>query len=756
VNDSIAEEQRAVDIIFDRLDELRLTLFNKIAKLKKNQEATTHQNRSEHDSLISELNEQLQVYNSVDQKLVFGKLQYRNGEIRYIGRIGLNDANRKPLLFDWRAPIAREFYQTTAKEPGEVLLRRHINLRNRKVSSVEDEVFDSSAVNQSLTGEATIFKSLADKRTNRMNDIVATIQKEQDDIIRYEGSETLVVQGGAGTGKTAVALHRAAYLLYNQREILAKKGILLIGPNDKFLFYIDRVLPSLGESGVVSTSIGKLYPGIRTDLNDNPIAQRIKGDARMTSAIAKAISLYIRVPDQEVEFQYGRINLVILPEEIREVQARVKEQNVPHNQGRVFFVRFMLERLTQQYLAQGGGLEMFDVSSEINQGSERATIKQALMGIKEVIRTLNYSWLQLLPQKLIKDLFSNEAFIKICMPWVNHSQIEPLLRPDDQPFTKSDIPLIDEAAELIGKEKVSDDQPIEDTARFRQIEEVLENMRSSGHDIEGVNPNMLLELERSVAPNVLRVRAQKDRSWVYGHVVIDEAQELSQMDFRMLARRCPSKKFTIVGDIMQTTSAAGSRSWEAALDSIFKNEYSIKKLTVNYRNPQLVAQKALAVAEASGLKIEQTLSPRVVKNSFEIRSVGVYEVYEEAAKTAYALSEEFISWGKEGRVAVIVRPEKVNELTQAIYRKIEEDYGQIVADRIRSQKSPDAQLEIISPEDSKGLEFDAVLLVEPLDLQQYDDDGKQTFESASALYVAMTRPTSRLVLVHFKNLPKGF
>jgi DNA helicase IV len=207
---------------------------------------------------------------------------------------------------------------------------------------------------------------------------------------------------------------------------------------------------------------------------------------------------------------------------------------------------------------------------------------------------------------------------------------------------------------------------------------------------------------------------------------------------------------------MQTTSTAGARSWDEALKNSFGNQYRIEKLTVNYRNPSIVAQKALAVAKASGLQIEQTASPRDIPHAFEIHSVGVYEVYQEAAKLAYELSEEFISFGKEGRVAVIVRPEKVNELKNAIFEKIQEDYGQVIADKIISQKSPDAQLEIISPEDSKGLEFDAVLLVEPLDLQLYDSQGHQTYESISALYVAMTRPTSRLVLVHFKDLPVGF
>ncbi|MDR2538637.1 MAG: AAA family ATPase [Bifidobacteriaceae bacterium] len=751
-------EQKNVDAIYARLDQLRIELYSKIAKLKKNSEATTHQNKSEMDSLISELNDQLQVYNSVDQKLVFGKLEYHKTEPKYIGRIGISDENKKPLLYDWRAPISQEFYQATALNPGDIKLRRHINLKNRQIVSIEDEAFDQAVLGeQKLSGEAAIFQSLSARRSNRMNDIVATIQKEQDTIIRSDSKNALVVQGGAGTGKTAVALHRAAYLLYNNREKLSKQGVLLIGPNDKFLFYIDRVLPSLGESGVVSTSIGNLYPNVRTESTDNPIAQRVKGDIRMAQAISNAVNLYVRVPQKPVEFEYNRVTLVITPQEIAEVQQLVKDQKVPHNQGRAYFIKFMIERLTNQYLASGAGFERYEESAAETGGSEKQTIKRALMNIKEVIRTLNYSWMQLLPQKLIRDLFNSKAFVKTVAPWVNHSELRQLVQEGERPFTKSDVPLIDEAAELIGEEVVDTNTAPEDTARFRAIEEMLESMRASGQpNVDLVDPNVLYELENNVAQNILRTRAQRDRTWIYGHVVVDEAQELSQMDYRMLVRRCPNLSFTIVGDVMQTTSSAGARNWNDALKSTFGKNYRIERLTVNYRNPKIVAEKAITVAKASGLKIEQTASARDVPNSFEIRSVGVYEVYEEAAKTAYELSEEFITFGKEGRVAVIVRPEKVDELKQAIFKKIEEDYGQVIAHQISSQKSPDAQLEIISPEDSKGLEFDAVLLVEPLDLQLYDNQGHQTYESMSALYVAMTRPTSRLVLVHFKNLPKGF
>ena len=299
------EEQQAVSRAYDRLDALRAQVRARLDTVRAAGSHGSPTQRTERDSFATMYEDRLTQLRAVEDRLVFGRLDNAKGEHRYIGRLGLSDERHEPILTDWRAEAARPFYEATPSSHGDIVMRRHITLNFREVVGVEDEVLDvhSDQVGQAssagtLTGEGALLASLNAKRTGKMTDIVATIQAEQDRIIRADLNQAVVVQGGPGTGKTAVALHRAAYLLYTHRRALERSGVLVIGPSSTFLHYIDQVLPSLGETGVVSRTIADLIPGVIATGHDDPRAAKLKGERRMAKAIANAVAARERIPSE--------------------------------------------------------------------------------------------------------------------------------------------------------------------------------------------------------------------------------------------------------------------------------------------------------------------------------------------------------------------------------------------------------------------------------------------------------------------------
>src|SRR5450830_1547939 len=296
---------------------------------------------------------------AVEDRLCFGRLDLTDGELRYIGRIGLTDTEHVPILTDWRAPAAQAFYRATAAQPDGVVRRRHLLTRGRAVIGLEDEVLDLEGLDRNdavdiahLSGEGALFAALNEHRTGHMGDIVATIQAEQDAIIRSELAGVLVVQGGPGTGKTAVALHRAAYLLYAHRRILERSGVLLVGPSRTFLRYIDQVLPSLGETGVVTATIADLYPGVVADGTEPDEVAEIKGRAIWPQVFARAVRLRQRAPEEVLQVTVEGHVVRIEPQDVADAIGRARRTGRPHNLARVTFVRDMLARLAAQYSAQ--------------------------------------------------------------------------------------------------------------------------------------------------------------------------------------------------------------------------------------------------------------------------------------------------------------------------------------------------------------------------------------------------------------------
>src|SRR6266545_5645849 len=353
VKTELETEQSYVSMLYDRLDTLRARAAERVAQaLRPADQGGTYQARLERDALVTRYRDRLAQLWAAESGLCFGRLDLADGTRRYVGRLGLADDDREPLLVDWRAPAARPFYQATPADPRGVVRRRHLRTRGRVVVAIEDDVLDLDALSDDersgLSGEAALLAALNVSRTGRMGEIVATIQAEQDRVIRSELPGVLVVEGGPGTGKTAVALHRAAYLLYTHRERLAGRGVLVVGPNPTFLRYIERVLPSLGETDVLLSTVAGLYPGVAASGRETLAAAALKGDARMTGVLAAAVRDRQRVPAVTLELPVGGYQLQLDPRTCEQAGRRARESGGPHNRAREVFVDELLDALARQ------------------------------------------------------------------------------------------------------------------------------------------------------------------------------------------------------------------------------------------------------------------------------------------------------------------------------------------------------------------------------------------------------------------------
>ena len=755
--DELTHEQEVVDDLYGRLDALRARARGRLRAVRREGPSGSPQNRSERDAFATLYEDRAAQLDAVEDRLVFGRLDLAEpcadgSAVRYVGRIGLNDDEQRPLLTDWRAPAAEAFYRATSLQPGGVRRRRHLVTQGRKVTGLEDELLDLDGAEgeidaSSLSGEGALLAALATRRTGRMGDIVATIQAEQDRIIRSDLAGALVVQGGPGTGKTAVALHRAAYLLYAHRRLLERSGVLLVGPSRSFLRYIDQVLPSLGETGVVSTTLGDLIPGISAVAAEERRAAEIKGRLLWADVVRRAVRARERVPERDVHFRLDGHRLVIRRRDVRDAIARARRTHKPHNEARTGFVRDMLARLVEQYKVADGG----ELTPE-----DRAIVLEDLRSLREVRVALNLAWFPISPKKLVDDLLSRPHRLAEAAPELTDAERAVVLREPWAPWTEADIPLLDEAAELLGH----DDAAERSEARMRAAEraEALEHARqvlASGAAAGAMIPidaETLAERFASTGPSLTTAeRAAADRSWTYGHVVVDEAQELSPMAWRMLVRRVPTRSMTIVGDVAQTTSAAGAHSWAAALTPVLRDSWRIEELTVSYRTPADVADAAQRVAKAAGLPASPLTAAREVPDAIrDVRCAG--DVTADVARVAVDLAREFVAQDGSGRVAVIAAeggPPSPAVLRAAVEEALRAGFPASEAARLLAQKAEDRQVAVLTPVEVKGLEYDAVVLVEPAAIAQGPG-------GSSDLYVAMTRPTQRLVVVHRGDLPDGF
>lgn len=734
----LAHERDYVAGLYARLEELREEKRRQLAQVRRAGAVGTMQNVSERDAFAALYEDRLAQLDAVDDRLVFGRLDLDSGEAQYIGRIGLTTEDLQRLMVDWRAPEAGHFYQATAFDRQGVRRRRHLILQGRDVKAIEDDVLDADMLteDESLQGEGALLAALNSKRTGRMSDIVSTIQSEQDRIIRSSISGAVVVQGGPGTGKTAVALHRAAYLLYTHRDRLKSAGVLLVGPSSSFMKYIERVLPSLGETGVVMASLGRLMPGINAVPEADADVAAIKGRLDMAAIVANAVSNRMRVPAQNRILEVDGRKLTLTPRQVRRARERARATGKPYNEARVTFVKILLRELTEQMteLVEAGNL---------GNNADRSYLAEDVRTARDVRIALNLCWMPMTPEKLIIDLFSKPEILEFCTPNLTPAERALLQRPADAPWTESDVPLLDEAAELLGELDPAAGRGLaqqeHDRARdLANAKQTLVNMQAAGVDPLMSAEELAEQNQEQEARLTAAERATSDRTWAFGHIVVDEAQELSPMQWRLLVRRCPLKSFTIVGDIAQTSSVAGANSWQGALGPMFGDRWQLEELTVNYRTPSQIAEAAVRMANAAGLVVS---APKAVREGRwapiidEVADGGIVD------RLVEVLPEELEALDG-GLLAVIADGDLLPAATAAL-RGV---YGRRIGTGAGSYEQ---DIVVISPREAKGLEFDGVVVLEPSVMLNHEH-GK-----VGDLYVAMTRATQRLRLIASQPVPAG-
>ncbi|WP_066038575.1 HelD family protein [Herbiconiux solani] len=729
----LAREREYVAGLYARLDRLRAEAEEELAAVRRESVGGNHQSRSERDAFARVYEDRIAQLREVGERLAFGRLELVDpdadgSDLRYIGRIGLRDENLEPLLLDWRAPQARAFYQATAATPLGARARRHLTTRGRDVVRIEDEVFDSTLLDEEgtqLQGEGALLAALSAQRTGQMHDIVSTIQAEQDRVIRSELSGVLVVQGGPGTGKTAVALHRAAYLLYTHRERLGSSGVLVVGPSRAFLQYINAVLPSLGETGVVLSSLGQLYPGLDVTAEDAPAVAALKGSSEMAALIRRAVRSRQRVPEADQTLEINGEKLVLQPSVIHDALVRARESGKPYNEGRVSFVKSVLGQLTRQLADQ-----LRRRGSTVDE-ADLAYLREDIRTAYDVRVALNTAWIPLTPEKLIEDLYARPQWLASITGHWSKAKRQLLRRERGSAFTVSDVPLLDEAAELLGEYDAGDvaKRREEKAQRKRDLENAKNAIRNM--DVAGqVSAESVVAgfAEQTLALTTAE-RAASDRSWTYGHIVVDEAQELSPMQWRVLLRKSPLRSFTIVGDVAQASSAASTTSWDATLSPLIGENWRLEELTVNYRTPSQIVDAAERVAVAAGLEVTRSRSVRTTE--WPVRALPT-STEAGFADQVVALADEMEESG--GTTAVIAPSSRLAALTVALT----EAFGDRVGVGVQGLSRPIA---LLAPAEAKGLEFDSVVVASPAGVVAENTRG------ASALYVAMTRSTQRLELV---------
>lgn len=685
IHPDLAAEQAYIDRAYDCLDEARSSA-NKLRGMVEVGKGGTEQARFEREVIYDTVLHRLSQLHLGDQSLLFGRIDRdadAGGDTFYIGRLAVSDRSQEPIVVDWRAPVAEPFYRATGRQAMGLARRRHFATRGRQLLGIEDELFGEHAIDlgqsAGLTGQGTLFAALEESRSGRLGDIVATIQGEQDEIIRAPLAGVLVVQGGPGTGKTVVALHRAAYLLYTHRFPLEDQGVLVVGPNRLFLAYIEQVLPSLGEAGVELAVLADLVDDVNVRGRDHDEVARLKGDEVMGAVLAKAVRDRKRALRRSLRVGLGLQTLTLTVDQSDAIVRDARRRFRTHNAGRRFVEREVAQRL----------------ADSARQPLDPGEVWRQLRRHPDVHASLEEMWPVLTPAQLLHDLFGSKALLHLAAGrHLSEQRIDLLRRPragsvDQVVWTHDDVPLLDEARALLG-------------------------------------------------PKPSKKRRDEDDLRTYGHIVIDEAQDLSPMQLRMLTRRSLNGSMTVVGDIAQSTGAWAHADWDEILALLpQKRGARREELTVGYRIP---APNMALAARVLAVSAPELRPPRSVR---EDGRPPVFQRVDDPAALGPAIADavraEVAAVGN-GNVAIICPASRTAECSAAL-TAVGIDHG------VAIERGLNHQVTVVPVNIVKGLELDATVVVDPAGILEEEAQGLR------ALYVALTRATKLLTIVHPGELP---
>ena len=618
-----------------------------------------------------------------------------NPEPVYVGRLGLTDSTGRRLLVDWRSPAAEPFFGATHANPMGLASRRRYRWTRGRISDYWDEVFTADGLegHAALDDQSAFIASLGGSRSARMRDVLATIAADQDAIIRAGSRGALVVDGGPGTGKTVVALHRTAYLLYSDPRLGHHRGgVLFIGPHQPYLAYVSDVLPSLGEEGVQTATLRDLLAeGAAATMETDPNVARLKSSAAMVKAIEKGVRFYENPPTKPMTVQTDWSDIELSADDLAEA-FDAPDPGTPHNEAR--------GRIWEELLA---------ILMDKHDGDAAADLlRKSLLRNRELHTALNRAWPLIEAADLVGDLWSVPAYLRLCAPWLSPDDVQRLQREDAQAWTVSDLPLLDAARHRLGDPQASRRKRRHDAAvaaEREQMARVVDSLIEVADDEYGVGLVSMLRGEdfhdALIDESALPGTDPDLLAGPFAHIVVDEAQELTDAEWQMLLRRCPSRSFTIVGDRAQARHGF-TESWRERLERIGLDQINVASLNINYRTPEEVMAEAEPVIRA-------VLPDANVPTS--IRSTGV-PVLHGSASDLGSILDPWIDAHADGIAAVIGDP---------AFR---------ATSRVRS----------LTPELAKGLEFNLVVLIDP----QAFGTG---IEGAVDRYVAMTRATQQLIIL---------
>jgi DNA helicase IV len=624
----------------------------------------------------------------------------------YIGRLGLTDSAGRRLLLDWRSPAAEPFFGATHANPMGLASRRRYRWTRGRISDYWDEVFTSDGLvghAAALDDQSAFIASLGGTRSARMRDVLGTIQADQDAIIRAGSRGALVVDGGPGTGKTVVALHRSAYLLYADPRLGHHRGgVLFVGPHKPYLAYVADVLPSLGEEGVQTCTLRDLVAeGAAAGTEPDPHVARLKSSADLVAAIETAVRFYEEPPTRGMTVETPWSEIRLSADDWAEA-FEAPEPGTPHNEAR--------DRIWEELLTILVDKHDVDVSADL--------LHRSLLQNGQLLTALNRAWPLLHAADLVADLWSVPAYLRRCAPWLSPDDVRKLQRRDARAWTVSDLPLLDAARQRLGDPEASRRRHRQEAA----IAAEREHMTRVVDDLIAADDSEMLVMSMLRGPDLQNVLVDETAlpstdpdllAGPFAHIVVDEAQELTDAEWQMVLLRCPSRSFTIVGDRAQARHGF-PESWQERLGRIGLDRIALASLSINYRTPEEVMAEAEPVIRA-------VLPDANVPTS--IRSSGVPVVHGPASGLRSILD----TWlaAHDGIACVI-------------------GAGDIEVGRFRAT----SRVRSLTPELSKGLEFDLVVI---LDAEPTGDDVAGTFgqgiEGAVDRYVAMTRATQQLVIL---------